>query len=182
MGGKFHRDTVLGGFFTSNLRGTGVRGEVNWTDSGDPEDAARDRQQFWRATIGVDRQLNPTVSLTAEFSWNGYGTSNPAEYLELLRSDRLRRGEVNALGKHYAGVAVNWRFHPLWTLDNTLLVNLNDPSALWIPSLTWSTGNNSEVIVGVQVGLGSSLAPGGVPRSEYGSAPNTLFAGLTKYF
>ncbi len=182
MGGKFHRDTVFGGFFTSNLRGTGVRGELSWTDSGDADDIVRNRPQFWRATIGVDRQLTPTVNLTAEFAWNGYGTSDATEYLDLLHSDRIRRGEVNSLGRLYAGAAVSWRFNPLWTLDNAVLINMNDPSALCVPSLRWSTGNNSEAIFGVQVGLGTSLAPGSFPRSEYGSASNTIFAGFTKYF
>lgn len=182
MGGRFHGDTVLGGFFTANLRGTGAHGEVSWTESGDPEDSVRDRKRFWRGAIGFDRQLSPAVNLTGEFSWNGYGTSDTTKYLEFLNADRIQRGEVNALGRHYAGAAVNWQLHPLWTLSNTLLVNLNDASVLLVPSLAWSTGNNSEVLFGAQIGMGRSFDPGGVPRSEYGSAPHTLFAGFTMYF
>ncbi len=182
MGGKFHRDTVAGGFFTSSLAGTGLRGELTWTHAGDPEDQARDRADFWRGTLGADRQLAPTVTLTLELAWNGYGAADPSEYYSLVAADRILRGEINGLGRVYAGVATTWQFHPLWVFANTLLVNGNDPSALWLPTFTWSTGNNSDILLGAQLGIGSRHAPGQIPRSEYGSIPATLFAGFKKYF
>ena len=182
MGGKFHRDTVAGGFFTADAAGTGVRGEVNWTQSGDAADQSRDRRTFWRAAAGVDRQLTPLVSLTLEFSFNGYGTSETSEYLLLASADRITRGEVNALGKWYSGLSGTWQLHPLGTLSNSLLLNWQDPSALWIPSFSWSTGNNSVVLLGAQVGFGKELLPEGVPQSEYGSAPSTLFLAFQQYF
>jgi hypothetical protein len=182
MGGKFHRDTVAGGFFTSSLRGTGFRGEVTWTDSGDPQDQARDRTTFWRGTLGADRQLTPAVTLTLELALNGYGVADPSEYLSMITADRILRGEVNGLGRIYAGAATTWQFHPLWMFSNAILVNGNDPSALWIPTLTWSSGNNSDILFGAQVSIGIRPAPGQVPRSEYGSIPASLFAGFKKYF
>ncbi len=182
MGGKFHRDTVAGGFFTSSLRGTGFRGELTWTDSGDPQDQARDRERFWRGTLGADRQLTRTVMLTLELSWNGYGVADSSEYPSLFEADRILRGEVTGLGRIYAGAAATWQLHPLWIFSNTLLVNGNDPSALWVPTLTWSTGNDSDMLFGAQVSIGSRSAPGPVPRSEYGSIPANLFVGFKKYF
>ena len=182
MGGKFHRDTVAGGFFTADVSGTGVRGEVNWTQSGDADDLVLDRRIFWRASAGVDRQLAPTVYLTLEFSFNGYGASEASGYLALAGADRIVRGEVNALGRWYSGVSAAWQLHPLGTLSNSLLVNWQDPSALWIPTLSWSTGNNSVLLVGAQMSLGKELAPEGVPRTEYGSAPSTIFAAFQQYF
>ncbi len=182
MGGKFHRDTVAGGFFTADAAGTGVRGEVNWTQSGDAGDLVRDLRTFWRAAAGVDRQLTPTVSLTLEFSFNGYGTSEASEYFLLSNSDRIMRGEVNALGKWYSGLSGTWQLHPLGTLSNSLLLNWQDPSALWIPTFSWSTSNNSALFLGAQVGFGKELLPEGVPQSEYGSAPSTLFIAFQQYF
>ena len=182
MGGKFHGDTVAGGFFTSSLSGTGFRGELTWTHSGDPQDPARSRPKFWRGTLGADRQLTPTVTLTLELAWNGYGVADPSGYLSLIGADRVLRGEVTGLGRIYAGASTTWQFHPLWVFANTILVNGNDPSALWVPNFTWSTGNNSDVLLGAQVSIGSRPAPGPVPRSEYGSIPANLFAGFKKYF
>ena len=185
MGGKFHRDTVAGSFLTADAWGTGVRGEVSWTQSGDPEDRVRDRRTFWRAAAGVDRQLTPTLSLSAELSFNGYGASQASDYLDWSTADRVLRGEINALGRFYAGLSGGWRFHPLGTLTNTLLVNWHDPSALWVPSFQWSTSNNSDVLAGAQIGIGKGLQSSGMgpfPQSEYGLVSNTLFAAIRVYF
>ena len=182
MGGKFHRDTVAGGFFTSSLRGTGFRGELTWTHSGDPQDLLRDRAQFWRGTLGADRQLTPAVTLTLELAWNGFGVADPSQYFSLIEADRVLRGEVNGLGRIYAGAAATWQFHPLWAFANTVIANGNDPSALWVPALTWSTGNNSDILFGAQVSVGSRPGPDMVPRSEYGSIPANIFVGFKKYF
>ncbi len=160
MGGTFHRDTVAGGFFTANVMGTGLRGELTWTRSGDPEDLERDRKTFSRGSLAFDRQLTRDLSLTVESSWNGYGADDASEYILFIEADRIQRGEVNALGQWYAGVSVVWQLHPLWTFTNVLLVNWQDPSSLWVPSLQWSTSDNSEVLFGAQVGLAGNCKPG----------------------
>ncbi|MFQ5929080.1 MAG: hypothetical protein ACE5MK_05235 [Acidobacteriota bacterium] len=184
MGGKFHRDTVAGGFLTADVQGTGLRGELTWTQSGDPEDALRDRRQFWRGSVGLVRQVIPSITLTLELAWNGFGSSDPSEYLSLLQADRTLRGEVNALAQTYSGFSVSWLLHPLFTFSHALLINWNDRSSLWIPALNWSTGNNSEILFGAQFGIGKGLSEDQSPRlrSEYGSATNTLFGALKFYF
>ncbi len=123
MGGKFHRDTVAGAFFTTGFQGTAYRGEFTWTLSGDPRDRLIDRRTFFRASFGLDRQLTPDLGLTLEFSYNGFGAGSPSQYALLALSDRVQRGEVNALGTYYAGTALTWQLHPLWTLSHAVLVN-----------------------------------------------------------
>ncbi len=181
MGGSFHQDKVAGAFVSANVAGTGVRGELSWTQSGDAQDQLIDRGVFWRGSFGIDRQLTPTVSLIFETAWNQYGASDPRDYVLFLTSDRLRRGEINALGRHHSGVSLSWRFHPLWSFSNTTLVGWDDQSMLWIPSLVWSTGNNSEMTFGAQLGLGQAPAATGLPQSEYGTSPHTLFAAFKIY-
>ncbi len=182
MGGKFHRDTVAGGFFTADVMGTGLRGEVTWTRSGDPQDRLRNRKTFWRGSLGLDRQLTPDLSVTVESSWNGYGADHASDYIALIDADRIQRGEVNALGQWYAGASAVWQLHPLWRLNHVVLVNMQDPSSLWVPSLQWSTSDNTEAIIGGQLGLGKDLQPTGVLRSEYGAVPSTIFAAFKAYF
>lgn len=182
MGGKFHRDTVAGVFITTDWRGAAVRAETTWTQSGDPFDRTIGRRTFWRASGGIDRQLSPDWNLTFEFSFNGYGFSQAEDFLLLSQSDRIQRGEVNALGRYFGGAALSWELHPLWTLSNTLLVNWQDPSALWIPVLEWSTGDDSAIQFGAQSGFGGEFDSDLRPRSEYGPAPVTLFASARWYF
>jgi hypothetical protein len=182
MGGTFHRDAVLGSFITADIRGTGIRGEVTWTDSGDPLDEIRERNRFWRASVGVDRLLTPTLTMSSEFAWNGYGAADPAGYPALLASDRFQRGEITSVARAYAGGSVSWQLHPLVSLNQAVLLNLADGSALLLPTLRWLAGNNVELLLGGQVGLGEELSPQGLPRSEYGSVPATVFAAFKGYF
>jgi hypothetical protein len=181
MGGDFHRDKVAGTFISANVRGTGLRAEVSWTQSGDPLDQYRRRGVFWRGSLGVDRQLSPSLNLTAELACNEYGTDDPRDYALILSADRLARGEVNGLGRVHTGVSLGWKFHPLGTLSNAALFNWDDSSMLWIPSVTWSLANSADLLVGAELGFGRAPAPTGLIRSEYGSYPNTIFIGFKGY-
>lgn len=186
MAGRFHGDTSAGVFITSNVRGTGIRGELTYTDSGDPADEARDREEFWRGSIGLTRQLFPSLGMVAEVAWNGYGSCDPRDYLDRAVSDRVLRGEVTSLGMIHSGVSLSWMFHPLLTLNNSFLVNWNDSSTLWIPVLVWSAGDNSEVLVGGQISSGGGISSNseGTPalESEYGAIPSSVFGTIRIYF
>ncbi len=182
MAGSFHGDVVAGGFVTANVRGTGLRGEAAWTDSDDPLDAARDRARFWRATAGVDRQLTPALSLTAELAWNGFGSWDPAEYTREAAADRVRRGEVASLGKLYTGGSLGWQVHPLLTLTASALVNLGDGSALLLPHGDWSLSDSTSLVFGGVFGVGSGRRADGSLTSEYGAAPQVLYGAIKFYF
>ena len=181
MAGRFHGDQVLGGFFTADLAGTGWRAEITRTTADEHGTRPGDRH-YWRGSVGIDRMLTPLTSLMLEVAWNGFGARDPSGYTEVAAGDRVRRGELHALGRRHLGVALEWDFHPLWRLGNSLLVNLDDPSSLWVPTLRWSVANDIDAIFGAQLPLGPSPDPDGIPRSEYGLAPWTLFAGLIAYF
>ena len=182
MLGHFHRDTVAGAFVTANVLGTGVRGEIAFTDSGDPEDARLGRATFWRAGVGLDRQLTATLSLTAELSWNGFGTLQTGHYAATVQADRVRRGEVDALGQYYFGGSLSWQAHPLVVLATTALVNMGDGSALLLPHGDWSVSDAISVAFGGIVGVGADRAANGALRSEYGAVPATVYVAVKFYF
>lgn len=182
MLGRFHGDTVAGGFVTANVFGTGLRGELAFTDSGDPADAALGRPRFWRAGLGVDRQLTATVSLTAEISWNGFGAARPEDYPRIAAADRVRRGEVSSLGRYYVGGSLNWQAHPLLVLTGTALINAGDGSALLLPHADWSLSDNTSLVFGGVFGIGAGLRRDGRPGSEYGAVPETIYSALKVYF
>ncbi len=182
MGGRFHGDTVAGVFVTSDVLGTAYRGEVTWTDSGADEDRLLDRERFWRVTLGLDRQLSPAIGISGEFHFNGFGVGDPAQYLRLAITDRVRRGDVTALGRYYTGGALNWQLHPLVTVSQALLFNWNDRSLLWLPSLNWSSGDNSSILIGAQWGIGAGFEDEVTINSEYGPVPATIYIGARWYF
>ncbi len=180
MGGSFHGDTVAGGFVTASVAGNLLRAEISWTRTGDDRDRLR-RPSFWRGGLGLERQLSSSVNLAVEVAGNGYGDSDVLGYPAILASDRMRRGEVGGLGRWHAGTTVTWQFHPLGTLTDTVLVNIDDASAAWIPRLAWSVTDESEVFLGALVAVGHGPGPGGVPRSEYGGTASRILAGFKLY-
>jgi hypothetical protein len=182
MLGRFHGDTVAGGFVTANVLGTGLRGEVGFTDSGDTADARFGPSQFWRATAGVDRQLTTTVSMSAEVAWNGFGATRPRDYQRAATADRVRRGEVSSVGRSYLGASLAWQAHPLVVVTGTALVNTGDGSALLLPHADWSLSDNVSLVFGGLFGIGAGRARDGRPQSEYGGVPETVYAAIRMYF
>ena len=184
MVGGFHRDFVLGGFFSADVCGTGVRGEVSWTSPGcDP----RSRHpvfgcgDFWRSTVGVDRLLTPTLTLIAEASWNGFGAGDPEDYARLAEADRVGRGEVVSLGRRYAAVSLAWQAHPLLTVSGAVLFNREDSSALFQPGIAWSVSDHMSIGAGLIASTGRGIRDG-VLGSEYGAVPVVAWSSLTAYF
>jgi hypothetical protein len=182
MAGSFHTDTVVGTFVTSDVKGTGVRGEIAYTRSGDPKDAEIDRETFVRATAGIDRQLTGTLNLTAEVSWNGFGADDPAFYPRIAVSDRFLRGEVNSLGREYAGASIGWQLHPLVSATAAVIGNLGDSSALVQPTVNWWASENLTAQFGLFFGLGEGTNQEGRLRSEYGAVATTVWASVQLFF
>jgi hypothetical protein len=182
MAGQFHDDQVAGGFVTANVLGTGLRGEFAFTSSGDRADAALGRERFWQVGFGVDRQLTPTVSVTAEAAWNAFGTRDPTEYPAIARTDRVRRGEMTALGRSYVGGSLTWQAHPLVALAATALVNVGDGSVLLLPHGEWSLSDAVTILFGGIAGIGPGLGSDGRPGSEYGAVPATVYGAVKVYF
>ena len=96
------------------------------------------------------------------------GTDDPAEYAALLFSPRLVSGQIQNVGRVYAGSQVSYELTPLATAAAAVLVNLDDGSGLVNPTLSYSLGDESSLLVGAIVPWGAEPDGGGL-RSEYGS-------------
>jgi hypothetical protein len=131
--------------------------------------------------VGFDRQLTPTVAVSVEGAWNGFGTSNVDRYEQVAASDRVRRGEVTSLGQWYVGASASWQAHPLLVLTAAVLANLNDGSVMMLPQAAWSLGDNVVLELGGVVGLGPGPAADGQLRSEYGGV-DAVYAAIRLYF
>jgi hypothetical protein len=182
MAGSFHTDSVVGGFVTTDVRGTGLRAELALTDSGDARDAEIDRERFVRATFGVDRQLTGTLTLTGEVAWNGFGADDADDYAWIAGSDRVRRGEVTSLGRRYAGASLAWQLHPLVNCSAAVLANLGDGSVLLQPTASWSVSDAVSALFGLYWGVGDDLDPDGRLGSEFGGVPLTVWASVQAFF
>jgi len=191
MVGSFHRDHVVGAFLTTDVAGTGWRVEAAYTESGMKSEYTRLPENFWRASLGADRQLRPGLIVSAEVYWNGFGADRVEDYATVAAADRVRRGEVTSLGKEYSGVSLAWQVHPLVTLTGAVLTNWGDGSSLLQPGLSWSTSDETSVLFGLILGVGpgdpGELGRGGAGdtpllESEYGFVPLTVWGAFKFYW
>jgi hypothetical protein len=180
MGGSFYDDKRAGAFASVSVAGTGLRGEVSRTTPGDAIDRLR-RPSFWRAGIGIDRQLTSTLMLSAEVAYDGFGERRAADYPPVLSSARFQRGELPGPGRLATGGTLSWKFHPLGTLSTLALVNLDDGSAAIMPIVYWSVTSQIDILGGVQMLTGHAPTAAGLPRSEYGGLGSAVVTGLKVY-
>jgi hypothetical protein len=153
---------------------------------------------------GADVRPTDELVLTGEYYFNGWGARHASGYLDVLRSDRVRRGEVFGAGRHYLGLIATWRESELLTVQGTVITNLADPSAIAVPSLEYWAAQHVLVRVGGYLPLGRQPDASAARRltqddaaqmtdawrdvtgtlglrSEYGASPFGLFAQLAVY-
>ena len=122
------------------------------------------------------------MSGALEYYFNDFGGN--LENSDLL--ERLLRGELFASGRHYLAANVLVEMSPLWTLQPTLLCNLEDPAALLQLVSTYSLGDNLTFLASANIPVGPQgteyrglelAIPG-----RYLSRDASLFAQIAWYF
>jgi hypothetical protein len=180
--GEVHDDEVVGTSFVTALGPVGVHGDAALTlPPGHLDGAAPTEDIFLRAVIGADWRPGAKTTLSGEAYIQTNGATDPAEYFAEYTGDRYLRGELWAAGRSYLGL--NWAQEVLPTLSANLAVvaNIEDPSALLIPALSASVGNNASLVVGAYFGLGKR-PDGLVAKSELGFLPTTAYSQISTYF
>lgn len=126
-----------------------------------------------------------------EYYYNGFGQADGnyspaalATNAELLQ--RLARGELFNLGRHYLGASVSFEMTPLLLLTPNLFVNLRDPSALAQLMLSYDWKQDIQVLAALGIPIGPDGSEyGGIDTSQAGlylSTGPSLFVQLAWYF
>ena len=132
--------------------------------------------------------LNWYGSLEAFFSGVGVG---PGDYGKALSKtpllERLERGELFVLGRHYLDAVLRVEIHPLVNVHLAIITNLQDPSGIVQPYVVWDALQN------VQIQLAATLFWGG-SNTEFGGfdpfpaapfdthPPNSVLTWVTLHF
>ncbi|MBI3550377.1 MAG: hypothetical protein HY078_15155 [Elusimicrobia bacterium] len=175
IGGKVATSTaswMLGSDLSSDLWDGNLHGEWSYTD-------LKTRTPFWRALIGYEYSFSssPPVSwlkdvwFVAEYFHNGAGVARPGRY----RPQILLSGRDVALARNYGGFGFTKDLHPLLKFELYQLVNIDDGSHFFSPSLSWNAVKNLYLSAGLQR-FGGSIV------SEYGRLPNIAWAQGQFYF
>lgn len=125
----------------------------------------------------LDTYVQVVTNVAYSWSWGGKNMSGVLEYYHngfgQRRYDptrlagnpdlveRIARGELFGLGRHYLAGSILIEVSPLWSLTPMLLANLEDPSALLQLVTNYSLGDNLAL-------LGSLAVPVGADGSEFG--------------
>ena len=129
------------------------------------------------------------MSGTLEYYYNGFGLRryDPASLAanpDLVQ--RIARGELFGLGRHYLAGSVMIEVSPLWVVTPVLLANLEDPSALLQLVSNVSLGDNLTLLASVSVPMGASGSEfGGIETlvpDRYLSSDGGVFLQLAGYF
>ncbi len=180
---------VAGGKFWNEILGmAGISAPVgSWKLRAEgtlPYDLDEDTGKLPRITLGVDL-LGGETMISAEYHFNGVGTTDTATYTDVLEDQRFARGESYYLGRHYLGGLLNWTpGNDRLALTLSGMANLQDGSSVWTPVLTYDFGQETRISMGGMLSTGSAPILDGTPaiRSEYGMYGNLLFTRMSVYF
>lgn len=158
-----------------DLHGADLHGEVTGTYVPDENRRPFDRKIFGRAVLGSTFQLSSRLHGTVEAYWNGSGSMHPSDYAAELMSPRLQSGETYNLGVYYGGAVLDFTAHALVHVAAAAIVNVVDESALIAPSIHFNASNNTVLIAGAFIPIGSS-------PNEFALYPTLYHFDLKAYF
>ena len=179
-------DTIVAAGTALNVGEAVLRGDVMLTDTGSDWQASLVANWSWSWVWG-----GHNVSAAAEYFFNGFGLRQsdytPEDIADATDlTDRLTRGELFTLGRHYLAGTLQVEVTPLLNVIPNLFVNLGDQSALAQVVAQWDLAEDWQVLAAVNVPVGPAGTEfGGLESGVDGlrlSVGPSVFAQLAVYF
>ncbi len=170
-------DAVAALSLTGDFVGTSLRSEFQVRDIAG--------QTFGRWSIGFDRNFligDNDLFAILEYQYDGFGASGSDQFVPTIATPMFRRGELQVLAEHAGALQVSYQPHPLLSLGMLTMASLSDGSVLFVPSIGYSAGSELSLSAGAFMGVGSETTPLGLPDSEFGAAPTTLYVSASTFF
>lgn len=192
MAGKLPWRWMAAGALQGELAGFGVRAEcnVNFPEDGwaaafgrdGGEDPWDENDPYIQVAGGIDYRFASSLHLFAEYLYRNHGFDAYSEFLTAATRAGLIR-EAYA-GRQYLALAAAYQWHPLVTSQVFGIANLEDASALFSGTLTYSLSDEADMIAGGYLAVGD--APelrNGVPvvPSQYGAASDSIYVEVRFY-
>jgi hypothetical protein len=137
------------------------------------------RTPYWKAGLGWDYTVDSEKTLrwlkdatfVFEYFHAGNGSTDRARY----DFGPVLSGTEVSVAQNYFGATFSDDLHPLVKLESFALVNADDGSTFFSPSLTWNALNNLYLTAALQ-------RFGGERSTEYGRNPNQTVLTVQYYF
>ncbi len=166
LGGRMPKDYVLGGGWMGDIKGGGFRGEVSWFV---PRKEDNGSQEALVVTVSGDYTLKSSLYVHAAVLYNSLGVTGKAGAREFfdqnISAKMLSPARTNIFGQ------LSYPFTPLFTGNISGMLNPLDGSSFIGPSLTYSLGNNLELMATSQLFFGET-------DTEYGELGKAVYGRL----
>jgi len=176
--GSLHDEPAGALGVVSGLGPVAIRGEASLRKEDD--------RVVFRGALGFDGRLDAMgrdFYYSLEYQRDGFGAASADDLLAAALSHAFARGELQVLGRDELVVQGSYQLHPLWTIHFFVLGNLNDPSALTSPAVSYSVSDEVLARGGFFLGFGSDVPrPEAVIPSEYGLVPLFTYVSLSLFF
>ena len=143
-------------------------------------------EDFVRASLGLDYAFTEFTFAQIEYHYNGAGSKDPSDYIDLTGTQPYQRGGVFLFGEHYLIPSVSVQLSPLWVVNALGIINLSDDSAFYSLSAAFNVAENFYMDFGFYHFSGDDLdiSPSGLPtlESEYGASPDIFYTSIRYYF
>ncbi len=167
LGGLVGKDFVIGGGWSGDIKGAGFRGEATWFVPRDKNDT--ENFESFVASVDADYTFRNSLYLHAAFLFNSHGTTGDAGGRGFFTPDISAK--MLSLGRYQLFAQTSYPFTPIFSGNIAVMVNPSDGSSYFGPSLTYSIGNNWEVMLNGQLFFGRS-------GTEYGDFGQAIFGRL----
>lgn len=193
--GQGEFDILIARHYADDVLGVGLShaiGGAHW--SGDLVVTNTDIDTYVQLSTNLSYSWNgfgKNMSGAVEYHFNGFGQrSGNYDPLSLVANPdlllRLTRGESFTLGRHYLAGSILIEMTPLWSVSPTLLMNANDPSALFQLVTNYSLSDNMTLLGSLNFPLGNNGSEfGGIESGipgRYLSSDAGVFVQLAWYF
>jgi hypothetical protein len=166
LGGWVGKDLVLGTGWTGDIEGGGFRGEASWFI---PRNDKVYSKEALVASISGDYTFKNSLYLHGSVLYNTHGTTGKAGGRQFFEHDisvkNLSMGRWNLFSQ------ISYPFTPLFSGNISGIMNPCDGSFFLGPTLTYSLGNNLELMATGQLFFGETV-------TEYGELGKALFGRL----
>jgi hypothetical protein len=162
LGGWAGKDYVFGGGWSGDIKGGAFRGELSYFL---PTNKDNGSEQAFVASVSGDYTFKNSLYLHTAVLFNGNGKTGDAGgdrgfFEQNLTAKMLSLGMIELFGQ------ISYPFTPLFSGNFAAMLNPLDGSSFLGPTLTYSLGNNWEIMLNGQLFLGRT----GTEYGDYGQA------------
>lgn len=161
LGGWMGKDYVLGTGWSGDIKGGGFRGEISWFK---PREKDNGSEETLVASVSGDYYFQNSLYVHTAVLYNSHGTTGDAGGRSFFAPDISAK--MLSLGRYNLFGQVSYPFTPLFNASFSSIVNPCDGSFYVGPTLTYSLGNNLELMLNGQLFFGRD----GTEYGDYGQA------------